>query len=59
LQQLGTPLSGQSNPTVSGMIIGMAVGLIVSLLGAAIPARDAALAPPIQAMNETVNPENR
>ncbi|KAE8129164.1 MULTISPECIES: ABC transporter permease [Bifidobacterium] len=57
LAQAGTPLSGQSNPTVSGMAIGMAVGLIVSLLGAAIPARDAALAPPIQAMNETVNPE--
>jgi putative ABC transport system permease protein len=57
LEQIGTPLSGQSNPTATAIAVGMAVGLIVSLLGAAIPARDAALAPPIQAMNETVNPE--
>lgn len=57
LEQIGTPLSGQSNPTATAIAVGIAVGLIVSLLGAAIPARDAALAPPIQAMNETVNPE--
>ena len=33
------------------------VGIVVTLIGAALPARNAALAPPIQAMNETVNPE--
>ncbi|MCI1219549.1 MAG: FtsX-like permease family protein [Bifidobacterium sp.] len=57
LEQIGTPLSGQSSPTITAIAVGMVIGLIVSLLGAAIPARDAALAPPIQAMNETVNPE--
>lgn len=57
LGQMGLPLSGQTDPTLSGMIVGLLVGLLVTLVGAALPARDAALAPPIQAMNETVNPE--
>lgn len=55
--QMGTPMTGSSNPSVSDMLVGLAVGLIVTLIGAALPASRAAMAPPIQAMNETVNPE--
>ena len=53
LANMGMPLTGATNPTVSDMV----VGIVVTLIGAALPARNAALAPPIQAMNETVNPE--
>lgn len=53
----GSTLTGSSNPTVPDMIIGIIVGVAVSLIGAALPARHASLAPPLQAMNETVNPE--
>lgn len=55
--QMGTPMTVSSNPSVSDMLVGIAVGLIVTLIGAALPASRAAMAPPIQAMNETVNPE--
>lgn len=55
--QMGTPMTGSSNPSVSDMLVGLAVGLIVTLIGAALPASRAAMAPTIQAMNETVNPE--
>lgn len=57
LSHMGTPLTGATNPTPSGMLAGLLVGMIVTLVGASLPARNAALAPPIQAMNETVNPE--
>lgn len=57
LSHAGLPLSGSADPTVSDMLIGFLVGLVVSVIGAALPARRAAFAPPIQAMNETVNPE--
>ncbi len=54
---MGMPLTSTTNPTVSDMLVGLVVGIVVTLIGAALPARNAALAPPIQAMNETVNPE--
>lgn len=55
--QAGMPLSGSAAPTPRDIVVGVIVGIVVSVLGAAIPARTAATAPPIQAMNETVNPE--
>ncbi|MFT8857386.1 ABC transporter permease [Bifidobacterium aquikefiri] len=55
--QSGSTLTGSSNPTIPDMLIGVLVGVAVSLIGAALPARHASLAPPLQAMNETVNPE--
>ena len=57
LAQLGTPLTGSVTPTPNDMLVGLVVGIVVAVIGAALPARRAALAPPIQAMNETVNPE--
>ncbi|BAR06386.1 ABC transporter permease [Scardovia inopinata] len=57
LSRSGSPLTGSSRPGLNAIIIGLIVGLAVSLIGAALPARRAALAPPIQAMNETVNPQ--
>ncbi|PLS30455.1 Permease of ABC transporter system [Bifidobacterium margollesii] len=57
MERMGTPISGSSNPTVTDMLVGLVVGMIVTFVGASLPARRAALAPPIQAMNETVNPE--
>ena len=53
----GTPLDASAAPSASSIVVALAVGVVVSLLGAALPARRAALAPPIQAMNETANPE--
>ena len=57
MARMGTPMSGAATPGAADMAVGLAVGLIVTLAGAALPARRAAFAPPIQAMNETVNPE--
>ncbi|MCI2149538.1 ABC transporter permease [Bifidobacterium crudilactis] len=57
MSQIGSPLTGASNPTASDIVIGLLVGVCVSLVGAALPARHASIAPPLQAMNETVNPE--
>ena len=57
LSNMGMPLTGATDPSIADMLVGLLVGLIVTLIGAALPARNAALAPPIQAMNETVNPE--
>ncbi|MCI1636049.1 ABC transporter permease [Bifidobacterium sp.] len=57
MSQIGSPLTGASNPTLRDVLIGLTVGVCVSLIGAAFPARHASLAPPLQAMNETVNPE--
>lgn len=57
LSSMGMPLTGATDPTISDMAIGLIVGMVVTLVGAALPAKNAALAPPIQAMNETVNPE--
>ncbi|MGO5374959.1 ABC transporter permease [Bifidobacterium thermophilum] len=53
----GTPFTASAAPTVPIILLAFAVGIAVSLLGATLPARRAALAPPIQAMNETTNPE--
>ena len=44
-------------PTAAGIAAGLIVGLLITVLSAALPARQAAVAPPIQAMNATVNPE--
>lgn len=57
MSHMGYPISGSPTPTISDITIGIVVGIVVSVLGASIPAKSAALAPPIQAMNETVNPE--
>lgn len=57
LNQMGTPLSGSAAPTPANALVGIVVGIVVTLIGATLPARTAATAPPIQAMNETVNPE--
>lgn len=53
----GTTLEGSAAPTPGAIGVGVAVGIIVSLIGATLPAIRAANTPPIQAMNETVNPE--
>ncbi|MBW3080586.1 ABC transporter permease [Bifidobacterium saguinibicoloris] len=57
LARMGTPMDGAAAPGLADMLAGVAVGVLVTLVGAALPARRAATAPPIQAMNETVNPE--
>ena len=57
MTQSGMPLSGSPTPSAPDVIVGVLVGVIVTILGAALPAKAAAAAPPIQAMNETVNPE--
>ena len=57
MAEMGVPLSGSVSPRVTDMLVGLVVGVVVTLIGATLPARRAALAPPIQAMNETVNPE--
>ncbi|RSX52700.1 ABC transporter permease [Bifidobacterium callimiconis] len=57
MARMGTPLSGAGNPSPTDMLVGLLVGVTVTFIGAALPARRAAMAPPIQAMNETVNPE--
>lgn len=57
MARMGTPMTGAVNPSVSDMMVGLVVGVLVTLIGASLPARRAAMAPPIQAMNETVNPE--
>ncbi len=44
-------------PTVPGIFAGLAIGIFITVVAAALPARQAALAPPIQAMNATLNPE--
>ena len=49
MTQSGMPLSGSPTPS--------ATGVIVTIIDATLPAKTAATAPPIQAMNETVNPE--
>lgn len=53
----GMPLSGSPAPSTSDVVIGLIVGVVVTIVGATLPAKTAATAPPIQAMNETVNPE--
>ncbi|KOA55018.1 ABC transporter permease [Bifidobacterium animalis] len=53
----GMPLSGSPAPSASDVVIGLIVGVVVTIIGATLPAETAATAPPIQAMNETVNPE--
>ncbi len=53
----GMPLSGSPAPSASDVIVGLIVGVVVTIVGATLPAKTAATAPPIQAMNETVNPE--
>ena len=53
----GMPLSGSPAPSASDVVIGLIVGVVVTIVGATLPAKTAATAPPIQAMNETVNPE--
>ncbi|MBT1172166.1 ABC transporter permease [Bifidobacterium sp. MA2] len=57
MARMGTPMSGTATPGATDMLAGLAVGVLVTFAGAALPARRAAMAPPIQAMNETVNPE--
>jgi putative ABC transport system permease protein len=44
-------------PTLSGVVVGLIIGIVITVLAASLPARQAALAPPIQAMNATLNPE--
>ncbi|EFA23810.1 ABC transporter permease [Bifidobacterium gallicum] len=55
--QMGMPLTGSPAPSWSDVLVGIIVGIVVTIIGASLPARTAAIAPPIQAMNETVNPE--
>ena len=57
MTQSGMPLSGSPTPSATDDIVGVIVGVIVTIIGATLPAKTAATAPPIQAMNETVNPE--
>ncbi|WP_300768147.1 FtsX-like permease family protein [uncultured Bifidobacterium sp.] len=57
LSARGMPLTSAVSLSVKDVVVGVAVGITVSVMGSAIPARRASLTPPIQAMNETVNPE--
>ena len=57
MARMGTPMTGAADPGPTDIAAGLVVGIVVTLIGAALPARRAATAPPIQAMNETVNPE--
>lgn len=57
LSKGGFPLSGSPTPSPTAVAVGFIVGVVVTVIGSAIPARTAATAPPIQAMNETMNPE--
>ncbi len=57
LSATGAALTGSTVPSVSSILVGLLVGVAVSIAGALLPARQAAYAPPIQAMNETVSPQ--
>lgn len=57
LSKTGSAMGGSTMPGLNAVLLGIVVGILVSLIGAALPARRAAYAPPIQAMNETVNPQ--
>lgn len=57
LSKTGSAMDGSTMPGLNAVLLGIVVGILVSLIGAALPARRAAYAPPIQAMNETVNPQ--
>ena len=39
---MGMPLTGATNPTVSDMLVGLVVGIVVTLIGAALPANGGA-----------------
>lgn len=57
LSKTGLAMGGSTMPGLNAVILGIIIGILVSFIGAALPARRAAYAPPIQAMNETVNPQ--
>lgn len=57
LSKGGFPLPGSPTPSPTAVAVGFIVGVVVTVIGSAIPVRTAATAPPIQAMNETMNPE--
>ncbi len=54
LARMGQELSGAIPLDASTVGISMAVGLVVSLVAAAVPARRAALTPPVEAMRDEV-----
>lgn len=53
----GTPLSAAADISIANALIGVTVGIAVSFIGSALPARRAAFAPPVSAMRENENPE--
>ena len=54
LEAYGMPLPGGGVPMTSGVIAtSIAIGLLVTIVGALLPARDAALTPPVEAMRGT------
>ncbi|WP_127573848.1 ABC transporter permease [Georgenia faecalis] len=54
LERMGMALSGQVAVTGRELAIAMAVGTVVSMLAAAVPARRAATTPPVEAMRDDV-----
>ena len=53
LEAYGMPLPGGVPVTVGVVAVSLVVGLLVTIIGALLPARDAALTPPVEAMRGT------
>ncbi|WP_315128335.1 ABC transporter permease [uncultured Actinomyces sp.] len=53
LEAYGMPLPGGVPVTVGVVAVSIVVGLLVTIIGALLPARDAALTPPVEAMRGT------
>ncbi len=59
LRRMDMTLSSQVPVTASTVLIGLAVGTVVSVAAAALPARRAALVPPVEAMRDEVTVHER
>lgn len=53
IESLGMPLVGDFTLAPATALLSLAIGVVVTVISAAIPARQAALTPPLEAMRET------
>jgi len=54
---VGLELSGRVPLSVTSVVVAIALGILVSVVAAAVPGRRAALTPPVQAMHDDVAPD--
>lgn len=52
-EQLGMPMSGSIPLTVNTIVVSLVIGVIVTVISAILPARRAALTPPVEAMRDS------